>query len=126
MIDQGKIENSQKRYELAKAYFLKLEHSNCVIELSDELFDKCRIHFPKSDDEMMVLRVKLSVANKGFIAITTEENENYFFYSDLVITKCEVLGTNTIILNDIENREEIDLNLVRKEFLELKKLLQGA
>lgn len=126
MIDPKSIEASLEFYEKTKAYFVEKETLNCVIEISDGPFEKWVRHYPNSVEEMSSKRLDLAIEKKRFIAIGVEDNLRCFFFSDRIISKGEVLDTGEIVCFDIEQLYEINREQIRKEFLALKKLLQGA
>ena len=126
MQNNKSLEDSKVLYEKTRNYFGSLNFTGCVIEITEKPLYEWTLHFTESEEQMVLKRREFSRLKKPFIAIYTGHKDKYFFFTDDILTQLEILDTGEILLFNIENFESFNLNQVRKEFLELKKILQGA
>lgn len=119
------VENSQAFCKKIKEYFANKKLPDCVIEISEKPFEEWVIHLTPTDETMSSKRLDLSLNEQPFISIHAYDGNTDFFFKDLNLVYLEVIETGEIVTFIDKTIYQEKKEELRKEFLELKKMLQG-
>lgn len=116
------LDDSLKLYEEIKKFFYDVEEYDFVIEMSDRPMCEWKLIYVLSHDQMSAERIRISKLGTGFAGFMGFENQYYFYFSNKVLFKTQILDTGEIVEYDDRTFNEIDM----KKVIEELKQLQGS
>jgi hypothetical protein len=116
------LEYCEKLYEEIKNFFYDKDQYDFVIEMSDRPMGEWKLIYVLSHQQMSVERIRISKLGTGFAGFMGFENQYYFYFSNKVLFKTQILDTGEIVEYDDRTFNEIDMKKVIKEL----KQLQGS